>query len=58
VGIFLTTPNYHKTLNKMAKPEIKRCATGIKGLDDLIEGGFPPNSINLISGTPEQTTKI
>ncbi len=31
---------------------MKRVPTGIEGLDKLIEGGFPENSISLICGTP------
>jgi KaiC/GvpD/RAD55 family RecA-like ATPase len=31
---------------------MERIKTGIIGLDNLIEGGFPKNSINLISGPP------
>ena len=29
-----------------------RVKTGISGLDELIEGGFPENSVTLISGAP------
>jgi circadian clock protein KaiC len=31
---------------------IKRLATGIKGFDDLIEGGLPQGSLTLVSGNP------
>ncbi len=31
---------------------VKRVPTGVKGLDDLIQGGFPEGRIILISGTP------
>ncbi len=31
---------------------IERVPTGVQGLDDLIEGGFPKNSIVIISGEP------
>lgn len=31
--------------------EIERVKTGISGLDDLIEGGFPENSITLVAGS-------
>lgn len=34
------------------KDFIKRLKTGIKGLDELIEGGLPEKSINLVSGPP------
>lgn len=30
--------------------EVERVKTGIEGLDDLIEGGFPESSVTLISG--------
>jgi KaiC/GvpD/RAD55 family RecA-like ATPase len=30
----------------------KRTATGIKGFDNLIEGGFPQSSVILVSGSP------
>ncbi|MEM4259042.1 MAG: ATPase domain-containing protein [Candidatus Thermoplasmatota archaeon] len=32
--------------------ETKRISTGIPGLDELIQGGFPQGSIILVSGTP------
>jgi circadian clock protein KaiC len=31
---------------------VSRVASGIKGFDDLIEGGFPAGSITLVAGTP------
>ena len=31
---------------------VLRIATGIKGFDDLVEGGFPIGSVSLVSGTP------
>jgi len=30
--------------------EVERIETGIEGLDDLIDGGFPEGSVSLISG--------
>jgi len=30
--------------------EVERIETGIEGLDDLIDGGFPESSVTLISG--------
>lgn len=30
--------------------EIRRIPTGIEGLDDLVEGGFPERTVNLVSG--------
>jgi len=34
------------------KASIKRIKTGIEGIDDLIQGGYPEKSITLISGPP------
>jgi circadian clock protein KaiC len=31
---------------------VSRVATGIKGFDDLVEGGFPAGSVSLVAGTP------
>jgi KaiC/GvpD/RAD55 family RecA-like ATPase len=31
---------------------IKRIKTGVQGLDTIIQGGFPKNSITLVSGPP------
>jgi KaiC/GvpD/RAD55 family RecA-like ATPase len=31
---------------------VNRVATGIKGFDELIEGGFPQGSVTLVAGTP------
>lgn len=36
----------------MSEIKIERIPTGIKGLDDLIEGGLPKGSTTLISGPP------
>jgi KaiC/GvpD/RAD55 family RecA-like ATPase len=30
----------------------KRVTTGIQGLDDLLQGGYPPGSVILVAGTP------
>jgi circadian clock protein KaiC len=35
---------------KGAKPSGKRIPTGIHGLDETIQGGFIPNTLNLVSG--------
>lgn len=32
------------------KEEVRRVSTGIDGLDDLVQGGFPESSITLIAG--------
>ena len=39
--------------NKLAPGivKVKRIKSGVKGLDSLIEGGFPDNSLILFSGT-------
>lgn len=34
------------------KAVVNRMATGIEGLDNILEGGFPPNRIYLIEGDP------
>ena len=34
------------------KVEIKRLATGVPGLDELLGGGIPEFSFNLIAGAP------
>ena len=34
------------------KSTIERVKTGISGLDDIINGGIPKNTVNLISGPP------
>ncbi len=34
------------------KDMVQRIPSGIPGLDDLLEGGFPKESITLVSGTP------
>jgi circadian clock protein KaiC len=39
-------------LSTYGESKINRESTGLKGLDILIEGGFPKNSITLISGPP------
>lgn len=31
---------------------VKRVSTGVKGLDNLMSGGLPSNTITLVSGTP------
>lgn len=41
-----------QTDNKMTVGRMQRVKTGIKGLDELISGGFPKESITLVSGPP------
>ena len=38
--------------NNYSLEKIKRVKTGVEGLDKLLEGGLPKNSITLISGPP------
>jgi circadian clock protein KaiC len=35
-----------------ASRPLVRCSTGIKGLDDILDGGFPANRLYLIQGDP------
>jgi circadian clock protein KaiC len=37
---------------------MERIKTGIKGFDNLIEGGFPKGSTTLLSGTPATAKTI
>ena len=32
--------------------ELQKCPTGIKGFDEITQGGLPKNRITLISGGP------
>jgi len=41
-----------QTDNKVTVNKIERVRTGIKGLDDLLSGGLPKESITLVSGPP------
>lgn len=41
-----------QTDNKITVGKIERVKTGIKGLDELLSGGFPKESITLVSGPP------
>jgi circadian clock protein KaiC len=45
-----TLPN--KVVSKPAKVTIHKLPTGVPGLDDILGGGFPEFSFNLIGGTP------
>src|SRR5690348_9638370 len=39
----------------MTEPKVRRCtlcSTGVPGLDDILSGGFPPNRMYLLQGTP------
>ena len=41
-----------ETENKPTVGKLERVRTGIKGLDELLSGGFPKESITLVSGPP------
>jgi KaiC/GvpD/RAD55 family RecA-like ATPase len=41
-----------QTENKTSVGRLERFKTGVKGLDELLSGGFPKESITLISGPP------
>ena len=38
--------------NNIGEEKMNRIKTGIEGLDNIIQGGFPKNSITLVSGPP------
>jgi KaiC/GvpD/RAD55 family RecA-like ATPase len=38
--------------NKLGEGKMNRIKTGIQGLDEIIQGGLPKNSITLVSGPP------
>ena len=42
---------YKKKRTRQKVEDIPRIRTGIEGLDELIEGGFPENSVILLTGT-------
>ena len=41
-----------KPVPEAAAPPIKRLTTGSRELDDILEGGIPENSLNIIMGEP------
>jgi circadian clock protein KaiC len=41
-----------KIVSVPAKVEIRKLATGVRGLDDIMGGGIPEFSFNIIAGTP------
>ena len=41
-----------KTLSSPAKVKIRQLASGVRGLDDILGGGLPEFSFNIISGAP------
>src|SRR5471032_3345121 len=41
-----------KTVSQPAKVTIRKLPTGVRGLDDILGGGIPEFSFNIIAGTP------
>src|SRR5688500_7908542 len=41
-----------KPASQPAKVIIRKLPTGVRGLDDIVGGGIPEFSLNLIAGTP------
>src|SRR5580693_3654123 len=41
-----------KVVNKPAKVKINKLPTGVRGLDEILGGGIPEFSFNVIAGTP------
>src|SRR5476649_110756 len=41
-----------KVASQPAKVTIHKLATGVRGLDDILGGGIPEFSVNIIGGTP------
>jgi len=41
-----------QTMSKPAKVTIHKLPTGVRGLDDILDGGIPEFSFNIIAGTP------
>src|SRR5512145_1197065 len=46
----LTTPKM--VVSQPAKVSIRQLPTGVRGLDDIMGGGIPEFSFNIIAGTP------
>src|SRR5688572_30231175 len=41
-----------KVVSKPAKVTIRKLPTGVRGLDEILGGGIPEFSLNLIAGSP------
>src|SRR5664279_5579499 len=41
-----------KVVSQPAKVKIRKLPTGVRGLDDILGGGVPEFSFNIIAGTP------
>src|ERR1051325_5960955 len=41
-----------QTMSKPSKDTIRKLPTGVRGLDDILGGGIPEFSFNIIGGTP------
>src|SRR5471030_1305194 len=44
-------PNTHTKRNVLHRRPLEKCPTGIKGFDEITEGGLPRNRISLFSGS-------
>src|SRR5215213_1851280 len=40
------------TMSRLEKVKIRQLPTGVRGLDDIMGGGLPEFSFNIIAGTP------
>jgi circadian clock protein KaiC len=47
-----TLRRVNRVVNQSAKVTIRKLPTGVRGLDDIMGGGIPEFSFNLIAGTP------
>src|ERR1700677_622702 len=49
----VTSPALLKSaLNKAGKVTIRKVSSGVRGLDEILGGGFPEYSFNIIAGSP------
>ena len=47
-----THPIPKETMSKPSKVKIHKLPTGVRGFDDILGGGIPEFSFNIIGGTP------
>jgi predicted ATP-dependent serine protease len=47
-----------KVVRQTAKVTIRKIPTGVRGLDDILGGGIPEFSFNVIAGSPGSGGKI
>ena len=45
-------PSLKRALSEPAKVTIRKLPTGVRGLDDILGGGMPEFSFNIIGGAP------